>query len=141
MGIEEINKESIRRQIEVFNSGHVEILPEIISPDFSMMDPSGVELKGPDGFSQMVTLWRSVFPDLHFTIDDMVAEGDRVAIHFTYTGTFKGKWGDTEPTGNHIEISEAIFYVLKDGKEVSQTNFIDWLTFYQQMGITPPNPS
>jgi len=139
MGIEEINKESLRKQIEeVWNKGNLKIIPEVISSDFSMMDLSGVELRGHEGFGQMVTFWRSVFPDLHFTIDDMVAEGSKVALRATEMGTFKGKYGDIEPTGNYIEIPTAIFYEFKDGKEVAQSNFIDFLTFYQQSGIPIP---
>ena len=138
MGIEE-NKESMRRQIEeCWNKGDFSVVPEIISPDFSMMDLAGIELKGHEGFRQMVSFWRGVFPDLHFTIDDMMAEGDKVAICVTYTGTFKGKLWDIEPTGNHIEMSEATFYKMKDGKEVSQSNYIDFLSFYQQSGIPIP---
>ena len=137
--VEEINKESLRKQIEeVWNKGNLEIIPEVISSDFSMMDLSGVELKGPEGFSQMVTFWRSMFPDLHFTIVDMVAEGDKVAVHVTYTGTFSGPFGDIEPTGKQVNLTEATFYKFKDGKVIGQTIFLDFLSFYQQSGIPIP---
>jgi steroid delta-isomerase-like uncharacterized protein len=140
MGIEDVNKESLRKQIEeVWNKGNLEIIPEVISTDFSMMDLSGVELKGPEGFSQMVTFWRSMFPDLRFTIVDMVAEGDKVAAHVTYTGTFTGPFGDIEPTGKQVNMMEATFYVFKDGKVIGQTIFLDFLSFYQQSGIPIPD--
>ena len=119
-------------------AGNLEIIPEVISTDFSMMDLSGVELKGPEGFSQMVTFWRSMFPDLRFTVVDMVAEGDKVAAHVTYTGTFTGPFGDIEPTGKQVNVTEATFYVFKDGKVIGQTIFIDFLSFYQQSGIPIP---
>ena len=139
MGKEDVNKESLRKQIEeVWNKGNLEIIPEVISTDFSMMDLSGVELKGPEGFSQMVTFWRSMFPDLHFTIVDMVAEGDKVAAHVTYTGTFTGPFGDIEPTGKQVNMTEATFYIFKDGKVIGQTIFLDFLSFYQQSGIPIP---
>jgi steroid delta-isomerase-like uncharacterized protein len=139
MGKEDVNKESLRKQIEeVWNKGNLEIIPEVISTDFSMMDLSGVELKGPEGFSQMVTFWRSMFPDLRFTIVDMVAEGDKVAAHVTYTGTFTGPFGDIEPTGKQVNMMEATFYVFKDGKVIGQTIFLDFLSFYQQSGIPIP---
>ena len=139
MGIEDVNKGSLRKQIEeVWNKGNLEIIPEVISTDFSMMDLSGVELKGPEGFSQMVTFWRSMFPDLRFTIVDMVAEGDKVAAHVTYTGTFTGPFGDIEPTGKQVNMMEATFYVFKDGKVIGQTIFLDFLSFYQQSGIPIP---
>ena len=140
MGKEDVNKESLRKQIEeVWNKGNLEIIPEVISTDFSMMDLSGVELKGPEGFSQMVTFWRSMFPDLRFTVVDMVAEGDKVAAHVTYTGTFTGPFGDIEPTGKQVNMMEATFYVFKDGKVIGQTIFLDFLSFYQQSGIPIPD--
>lgn len=139
MSVEDVNKESLRRQIEeVWNKGNLEILPEIISPDFLFIDPSGVELKGPEGFKQLVSVWRNVFPDLHFAIDDLIAEGEKLAARFTYTGTFKGKYGDIEPTGNQIKMTEALFFLFKEGKVVEQLNFIDWFSFYQQSGIPIP---
>lgn len=142
MGIEENNKESLRKQIEeVWNKGNLEIIPEVISPDYSMMSPTGVELKGHEGFRQFVTFWRNVFPDFHYIIDDMVAEGNKVALRATEMGTFKGKYGDIEPTGNNIEIPTAVFYEFKDGKEVAHSHVTDRLTFYQQSGIPiPENP-
>ena len=139
MGIEDVNKESLRRQIEeVWNKGNLEIIPEVISSDFSLVGPSGVEIKGPEGFRQFVTFWRSVFPDFHYTIDDMVAEGNKVVLRATEIGTFKGKYGDIEPTGNYIKIPTTVFYEFKEGKEVAQSHCVDRLTFYQQAGIPIP---
>ena len=138
MGIEE-NKVSLQRQVdEVWNKGNLEVLPEIVSPDYSFLDYTGIELKGVEGFGQTVLMWRSVFPDIHFSIVDVVAEGDKVAAHITYTGTFTGQFGDIEPTGKQVNITEAIFYEFKDGKVIGQTNFIDFLSFYQQSGIPIP---
>jgi predicted ester cyclase len=88
----EQNKETIRRHVEeIFNKGKLAVADEIISPDYVYHGPIG-EYKGLDGFKQMVTMVLKIFPDIHYTIDDMVAEGDKIAIRYTMTGTFQGEF-------------------------------------------------
>jgi predicted ester cyclase len=69
----------------------------------------------------MIIATRAAFPDIHMKIDDMVAEGDKVAVRLTFRGTFKGKFGDLEPTGKQITVTAAYFYRFKDGKEMEVT--------------------
>lgn len=134
----EPNKAVIRRHVEeVFNKGKLEVADEIISPDYVYHGPAG-EFKGPDGFKQMVAGTRTAFPDTHFTIDDMVGEGDTLAVRYTWTATFKGEFMGMAPTGKKIKITSAYFYHFKDGKEVEALPFTDMLSFYQQLGIKPP---
>jgi len=138
MSVEQ-NKAILRRQHveEIFNKGNLKVADEIISPEYVDHGPLG-EFKGPEGFKQMVAMARKAFPDIHYTIDDMVAEGDKVAVRYTMTGTFKGKFGDIEPTGKQINMTSAYFYRFKGGKEVEALPFVDMLAFYQQSGVKPP---
>ena len=137
MSIEK-NKATIRRHVEeVFNKGKLAVADEIISPDYIYHGPVG-EFKGPEGFKQMVTIARQAFPDIHFVIDDVVAEGDKVAVRYTLTGTFKGEFMGIAPTGKKIKETSAYFYRFKDGKEVEALPFTDMLSFYQQLGVKPP---
>lgn len=138
MSVEE-NKATIRRVFEeVLNKGNLEIIPELIAPDYLYHSPLGVEAKGPEGFKEMVIMFRTAFPDFHATIDDMVGEGDTLAVRLSFRGTFKGKFGDLEPTGKQINITSAYFYRFAGGKEVEALAFMDMLAFYQQLGISPP---
>lgn len=133
----EENKATLRRHVEVFNTGDLSIVDELIAPNY-VLHYSGNEYKGPEGFKQIVTGARNAFPDLHYTIDDMVAEGDWVAVRYTMTGTFTGEMGGIAPTGKHVTVPEAIFYRFEGGKEVEALPFSDQLSFYQQLGVSPP---
>ena len=137
MSVEE-NKENIRRHVEdVFNKGDLSIVDELIAPNYVARSPMG-EIKGPEGFRQTVVTMRNAFPDLHYTIDDMVAEGDWVAVRYTLTGTFTGEFGSRAPTGKKLTRAEANFHRFEGGKQVEMVGYLDRLTAYQQLGIPLP---
>ena len=137
MSVEE-NKAVIRRVTEeILNKGDMSLVPELIAPDYVYHSRFG-EFKGPEGFKQFVKMMNNAFPDIHYTIDDMVAEGDKLAARITFRGTFKGKFGDIEPTGKQFNMTIAFFFRLAGGKEVDSLPYIDMLTWYRQLGITPP---
>ena len=136
MSVEE-NKKNHRRIIEeVFNNRDLSVIPELVSPDFAYEAFYG-KFRGPEGFRQMCELQNEAFPDLHYTIEDIVGEGDKLVSRLTWSGTFKGNFGGIEPTGKHIVITEAVFFEYKDGKEKSSLAIADMLSFYQQAGIEP----
>ena len=131
------NKAALRRVYEeVFNKGNLAIIPELIAKDFVFDSPIG-KYHGQDGFKQMIAATRVAFPDIHFTVDDMVAEGDKVAVRLSIRGTFKGKFGDFEPTGKQINMTAAYFYRFKDGKEAEVTP-VDPHALYRALGIPIP---
>ena len=139
MGVEE-NKVTLRYKHveELFNKGNLSIADEIISPNYVYHSPAG-EYKGPEGVKQMVQAWRDAFPDGRFVIDDMVGEGDKVAVRYTMTGTHKGDYMGIPPTGKHVNITAAFFYSFENGKEVEALPFSDSLSLFQQLGISPPS--
>jgi steroid delta-isomerase-like uncharacterized protein len=139
MSTEEKNKNILRRQHveELFNKGNLTVADKIISAEYVYHSPTG-EVKGPDGIKQMVTTFRTAFPDGRFTIDEMVAEGDTVVVRYTMTGTFKGEYMGIAPTGKKANLTSAIFYRFKGGKEVEAISFSDSLTMYRQLGIPIP---
>jgi steroid delta-isomerase-like uncharacterized protein len=138
MSKEEKNKAVLHRHVEeVFNQGKLEVADEIISPDYVYHGPAG-EFKGPEGFKQMVTMTRKALPDIHYTINDMVAEGDKVAVRYTMTATHKGEFIGIPPTGKKLKLEQAFFYRFKNGKEVEALPYSDMLTFFQQLGVKPP---
>ena len=134
----EKNKETQRRIVEeVFNNRDMSVIPELISPDFAY-DAFFGSFRGPEGFRQMCELQNEAFPDLHYTIEDIIVEGDKVVSHLTWSGTFKGKFGGIEPTGKRITLTEAVFSTFKDGKETGPSTIADMLSFFQQAGIPIP---
>ena len=137
MSVEE-NKACIRLIAEeVFNKGNLEVIDKHVATNWVYIGPIG-EYRGTEGFKQMVTLVRTMFPDFHFTVDDIIGEGDKLAVRYIWTGTFKGKFGDIEPTGNQVKMQSAYFYRFEGGKEAEVIPFADTLSLYQQMGISPP---
>jgi len=137
MSIEEDNKAIIGRIIgEAFNKGDLSVADEGIADDYIFH--GFMELRGVEGFKQMITMSRTAFPDFHATIEDMVGEGDKVACRFIMRGTFKGEFMGIAPTGKEMSLPEASFIYFKDGKEVEVWSYVDNLSFQQQLGITPP---
>ena len=140
MSIEEKNKARQRRVIEeVINQGNLEIIPELFAPSYSYRTPLGGEAKGPEGFKQVMAMFRTAFPDIQLVIDDMFAAEDKVVIRFTYMGTFKGDLMGIAPTGKKCSVSGILITQWLDGKEVEAWESMDTLAFYQQLGIPIPS--
>ena len=140
MSVEE-NKENIRRHVdEIWHKGNMEAVDELIAPNYVLRNPQGDDITGTEGFKQaVVTMARTIFPDIHWTIDNMIGEGDYVAVQYTFTGTFTGKMGDVEPTGKKMTQQQVIIYRFENGKQVETRIYRDMLSMYQQLGITIPS--
>ena len=136
MSVEE-NKANVRRlNDEVFNKGNLALVDELMAPNYVFhITP---EVKGPEGVKQYIATFRTAFPDLHITIEDMVAEGDMMAIRYTMRGTFKGEYMGIAPTGKQMTLPNAGFARFEGGKQVEVWPYLDSLTFYQQLGVSPP---
>lgn len=138
----EANKKIIHRQVEeVWNQGKLEVIPELIHPDFVGHLPDGNLIKGREGFRNQMIVLRTFAPDIHYSIDSLIAEGDIVVARYTSTGTFTGKYSNIEPTGKKFVQKTAIFHRFKDGKQVEDWSFWDTLSLYRQLGIPVPEPS
>jgi predicted ester cyclase len=134
----EDHKAKFRRVVEeAWNKGNTAVLNEVIAPQYVYHTPSG-DFKGPEGLAQAVKMYRTAFPDIHLTIDEIVAEGDRLAARFTLTGTFTGELMGIAPTGKRCTMTGALFNRYVDGKEVEAASFFYQLSMFQQLGIKPP---
>lgn len=134
----EENKAMVRSVVEeILNKGNLAVADEIMASNYVYHYPL-FEVKGPEGFKQLIGTMRTAFPDINATIEDLIAEGDMVAVRFTIQGTFKGEMMGIAPTGKHLTFSEAVFIRFENGKEVEATPYADMLSFYQQLGISPP---
>jgi predicted ester cyclase len=139
MSIEE-NKATMRRVFEnVLGKGNLEIIPELVAPEYKIFSPLGVEARGPEGFKDMVIAFRTAFPDLDIKIENIVAEGEYVALHYNMSGTFQGDFAGIKPTGNPFSLPGAVFVRLSKGKEVEAVGFFNVLSFYQQFGVQIPS--
>jgi predicted ester cyclase len=141
MSLEE-NKAIIRRLFEAENERNLAILDELISPDFVEGRNTPLELRGPKGYKQFVTMLFKGFPDWYETIEDIIAEGDRVCVHFNATATHTGEWNflgiTLAPTGKKITYTAVNIWRIVDGKVVERKSVRDLLVLLTQLGLIEP---
>ena len=128
------NKDLLSRHFnEVLNQGHLDVIDEIYADSYVLDAPVQTEgsvqahgeTHGRDGLKRRVTLFRTAFPDIHFSMDDLVAEGDQVVVQYTFSGTHSGQFGELEPTGRHISVLGILIALVKDGKIESAVSVFD----------------
>ena len=135
----EDNKALLRRNIEeVLNKGNLAVADEIQATNYVYHGSGGQEINGPEGFKQFITMFRTALPDFHCTIEDMVAEGDKVAHRLTLRGTHKGDLMGMAATGKQVTISAIVISRFAGGKEVEAWVNLDDLGMMQQLGVAPP---
>ena len=136
----EQNKALSRRGInEVLNQGKLEVIDELLASNNTFYDPSlpGGKVIGPEAYKQVVQMYRTAFPDLHFTISDQIADGDKVVTRWTATGTHKGALMGIAPSGKRSTVTGITFEHYKDGKAVEFWSNWDTLGMLQQLGVVP----
>jgi steroid delta-isomerase-like uncharacterized protein len=130
----ESNKETVRKLFEEsLNKGNLGLLSDLFAADFT--GPQGE--KGPAGFRANLEMLLKGFPDIHYTIKDLVAEDDKVAANFTWVGTHTGQFRNVPATGKSVTNDGMAVFVLKDGKIVSLAILTDRLGFWQGVGLLP----
>ena len=134
MSIEE-NKAIVRRAFEFFDWGELEAYFEFLAPEY--VDHATTRVLSLEQDKQFYTMFFSAFPDCSVTIEDMVAEGDKVAYRITVRGTHKGEFMGIAPTGNKIEMINTAIVKIVDGKFVETRATIDGLRLMQQLGVIP----
>ena len=140
MGIEE-NKASLLRMVEeVWNQGKIELLPELVSPEY--FEPAGIgnNIIGLEGITQHVTSLRTAFSGFKMTIDEMVCEDDEIVTQLTWGGTFSQEIWGIKPNNKPVTVKEAVFFYFRDAKQVNVIPYTSPNTpLFTQMGITPTN--
>ncbi|HYG09545.1 MAG TPA: ester cyclase [Pyrinomonadaceae bacterium] len=137
------NKAVVRRFYEeLWNDRKIEIADEIIAADcLTHQLISGVEESGaprpPESMKQHVAAWLEGFPDMRFTVEQMIAEGDRVVTHCRMRGTHTGAWSGLAPTGREVSLPMIVIQRIAGGKIAEDWVLVDSLGFYQQLGLVP----
>ena len=131
------NKRSIDQLfLTCFNQGDLAQLDRLVAPEY--IDPQSHE-HGPAAFRTVMTRLRGAFPDIRYHLDDVVAEDERVAVRWHWTGTHTGPFRTFAPTGKTVSSTGAGVFRLKDGKIVAAVLETDRLGFLQQIGVLPDN--
>jgi steroid delta-isomerase-like uncharacterized protein len=121
---------------EIWNGGRLTRLADYIADDHAYHDPSDPAAPaGPDGISQLVSRLRRAFPDLALTLDDVAAQGDRVAVRFTARGTHRGTFLGAAGTDRMVEMTGIAVHRVADG-QITET-WVNWDSFgvAQQVGL------
>jgi predicted ester cyclase len=134
----ERNKTVVRRFIdEVQNAKNMDVFDELNAEDFvNLSAPPGMP-NNREGGKVYLGGFLSAFPDSQVTIDDMIAEGDRVATKKTFTGTHTGEFMGIAPTGNRVTLQYVDILRLRDGRIIEHWLSMDQLSFMQQLGVIP----
>nr|WP_312911351.1 ester cyclase [Natronosalvus caseinilyticus] len=130
----EENKQIARRfPEEVATKGNTDVLEEICAEDVIDHSPLG-EARGLEELEDQMEFLRSAFGDFSATVEDIVAEGDTVAMRVTLRGTHKGEFMGVEPTGRDFEVGNMVFTRIEDGKIAERWVQPDTLGLMQQLG-------
>ena len=128
MSLEE-NKAIVRRLIEAENERNWALFDEVLAPDFVVSDsPIGREI-----YKQSCKEFIKAFPDFRGTIEDMIAEGDKVWVRGKYTGTHKGEHFGLAPTGKKVTMTAVAIYSIVDTKVVEMWTLIG-MDFFKEIG-------
>jgi steroid delta-isomerase-like uncharacterized protein len=133
MSVENENKAVVRRFFEeVFNQGREDAIDELVSPDYIDYghNPPG---RGPEGAKQDFRAAIAAFSDIHYTIDNLIAEGDKVVARWTGNFTHSGEFAGVPATGKWVTLAGISIYRLANGQLVETRNASDLLGLLQQL--------
>jgi steroid delta-isomerase-like uncharacterized protein len=138
MSVNERNKEAVRQLFEeVINKGRIELLKDLIADDYT--GPRGE--KGAAGYQAQTSGLLKAFPDIHYTLEELVGGDDKVAVRWTWRGTHKDTFNTIPPTGKSISNEGMAIYRCRAGKVIGVNIQTDRLGFLQQLDIVPANPA
>ena len=132
----EENKAIVRREIEeVFSAqGDLDVADEIFAPEYVGYPE---DVRGPEGAKETAKMYRNAFPDVQLSIEDQVAEGDKVVTRWIGSGTHHGEMMGIAPTGNQVRVDGMTISRIEDGKIVEEWDIYDALGMMQQLGAIP----
>ena len=132
----EANKRIARRYPEeVATERNVDLIDELETEEFVEHGPFGQESHGPKEDKEKMQAFLDAFSDFEATVEDIVGEGDTVAMRVTLRGTHDGEFMGIEPTGRSFEIQNMVFTRLRDGKVVERWVQPDTFALMQQLGV------
>ncbi len=134
------NKELARRFMdEVWNKGNLGFIDEVTAPNHVSHDPASPEDVGGgvEGTRRFVEMYRSAFPDTQMSVEDVIAEGDKVVTQWTVRATHQGELMSIPPSGNRVEVRGISIDRIESGKFVETWSNYDVLGMMQQIGAIP----
>jgi steroid delta-isomerase-like uncharacterized protein len=135
----EENKARQRRLVEEFiNKGNTAVAEALVAEDFIGLDLSAGQQQGREGLIDIIAMMRTAFPDLEWTIEEQVAEGDKVALYCVWRGTHQGVFLGIPPTGKRVTVPCMVFDSFVAGKCQESRTLMDTMSLMRQLGVVPP---
>jgi steroid delta-isomerase-like uncharacterized protein len=135
--VSEQNKQLMRRAVEeLWNQRRFDVLHDYVASDFVIHSPRE-DIHGREGAKQLFSTLYQAFPDLHFTIEDQIADGDSVVTRWTATGTHNGEFQGIAPTNKPVRMTGTDIDRIANGKVVECWSTTDDLGLLQQLGVVP----
>ena len=130
-------KATVRHMFQIANEKDPDAYVEVLHEDFVNHSAPPDIPDDREGYRQIYGMYVNAFPDFEITVEDVVAEGDRVMTRWTARGTHKGQLMDIPPTGKSVEMEGITFNRVADGKVVEQRENADMMSLLQQIGAVP----
>ena len=134
------NKATLRRVFdEIWHKGDLSVTRQIYAKEFVYYgaESAGAVFRGPEGYAELVRLYRTAFPDIHFTVEQMIGEGDDLVCRWTGSGTHRGELKGVRPTGKHVVNPGVSVCRFAGGKIVEERAFWDEQHMRQSLGVDP----
>ncbi len=132
----EDNKALMHRAYDALNQKNLAVLDEVDAPDLVVHIVS-TTIQGLEAFKQGLSLFLTAFPDARFILEDLIAEGDRVVVRYTFRGTHTGNYMGIAPTGKQVTQTGITINRFANGKAVELWGNVDDLGLLQQLGAVP----
>lgn len=135
----ERNKEIVRRYQDAYNGNDLDLLDELLAPDWKTQAfPTGLMEQTVENAKAVHRSLLEAFPDLHITTHELIAEGDVVVQSYTVRGTHNGEMAGLPPTGNSIAVGGVSIFEIRDGRIVRHEAFSDLIDVLVQLGADIP---
>ena len=118
MSVDEIREVGRRFVEEVINKQNLAAADELVAENFVELDPLPGQAQGREGLKQILAMFFAAFPDLHWTVEEDAAEGEKLWSRFTWRGTHRGDFLGIPATGNQVEVNGVVIDRIVEGKMV-----------------------
>ena len=139
------NKATLRRFCDAMNTGDAELISktidEVVEPDALIRTPLPIEATGADLLKELFGRLHRAFPDLHITVEDLIAEGDKVVSRNSVTGTHHGEYMGLPPTGKSVTYNEIFIFRFTGGRIAETWGVVDVFSQLRQLGAIPGGSS
>jgi predicted ester cyclase len=135
------NKAAFMRFHEAANTGDIEVISktidELVDPDAVVRTPLPIGVTGADALKQIWSMLVRIYPDIHLTVEDLIAEDDKVVGRTTVTGTHQGEFMGVAPTGKSVTYNEIFIFRFANGRVVETWGVVDVYAQMKQIGMIP----